>query len=139
MGTNYYVIETTRCPHCNGVLEEKDGLHIGKSSAGWCFSMAVHPDLGLTSWNAWQSFLADKKIRDEYGRIISLDYLRVVVEERSWKRPLEETPHGYASWGEFHEKNQSEPGPNNLLRHRLGSHCLGHGEGTWDYIGGEFS
>lgn len=29
---------------------------------------------------------------------------------------------------------------NNLLRHQiLKGHCIGHSEGTWDYIVGEFS
>jgi hypothetical protein len=42
------------------------------------------------------------------------------------------------------DRNYAEPGPNNLVRHRLdleerGQGCVRHGEGTWDYITGEFS
>ena len=36
--------------------------------------------------------------------------------------------------------NYAEPGPNGLVRAKInGVHCIGHGEGTWDYITGEFS
>jgi len=36
--------------------------------------------------------------------------------------------------------NQAEPGPDGLARHKVNDgHCIGHGEGTWDLIIGEFS
>lgn len=36
--------------------------------------------------------------------------------------------------------SRAEIGPNNLLRSRVdGVNCIGHGEGTWDLIAGEFS
>ena len=47
---------------------------------------------------------------------------------------------GYDSWEEFHRRNNSEIGPNGLLRHKVtGNHCVGHGDGTYDYIKGVFS
>lgn len=36
-----------------------------------------------------------------------------------------------------YESNHAEPGPNNLVRHRVGEHCVGHGD-TWDYIERDF-
>lgn len=87
MGTNYYT-ETpaceVACEHCS----EKRELHIGKSSGGWKFGFQGHPDLGLISWVAWQKFLADRPITDEYGRELSLDELRQVVEDRRAPRGL---------------------------------------------------
>ena len=37
------------------------------------------------------------------------------------------------------QNHHAIPGPNGLLRHRIGEHCIGHGDGTWDLIRGEFS
>lgn len=90
MGTSYYTEEPAceaACEHCS----ERRELHIGKSSAGWKFGFQGHPDLGLTSWAAWQQFLADKPITDEYGRTLTLDEFRKVVEER-WTPRGERTP-----------------------------------------------
>jgi hypothetical protein len=39
----------------------------------------------------------------------------------------------------FHRDNESVEGPNGLLRAAIGGSCIGHGEGTWDLITGEFS
>jgi hypothetical protein len=37
-------------------------------------------------------------------------------------------------------KNHAELGPNGLLRSKVDDvHCIGHGEGTYDYIAGDFS
>lgn len=47
---------------------------------------------------------------------------------------------GYINEEDFHKCNQSERGPNGLLRHKIdGKHCISHGQGTWDCIVGEFS
>ena len=62
-----------------------EGLHIGKTSAGWVFLGRAHDDLGLTSRAAWADFLgrADVAIRNEYGREISLAEM---VETMSTRR-----------------------------------------------------
>lgn len=40
MGTNYYLrLKSEICPHCG--RGDEGLLHIGKSSAGWCFSLHV--------------------------------------------------------------------------------------------------
>jgi hypothetical protein len=45
----------------------------------------------------------------------------------------------YKSEAEFHRANQSERGPNNLLRSKIdGVHCVGH-DGMCDLIAGDFS
>lgn len=79
MGTNYFV-RTDEC-ECCGRYED---LHIGKSSAGWKFSFQGYPDRDppLTSWKAWQEFLAGAQIRDEYGRDHTLDDLRELVANK---------------------------------------------------------
>jgi len=63
-----------------------------------------------------------------------------VITNRSWKYKQEYPNTFYRTEADFHRENHSEPGPNNLVRHKIDDvHCIGHGEGTWDLITGEFS
>lgn len=132
MGTNYYT--------------KLDGeeLHIGKSSGGWCFSLHVIPELDINDLPDWIDFLKLNKleIKNEYGEIISLENMMSIITDRKWKTDFTQPISGsnyYKSWDEFHERNYSEPGPNGLLRHKIGYHCIKQGAGTWDCIIGVFS
>lgn len=150
MGTNYYWNKGTRCPTCGKA--DHDPLHIGKSSAGWCFSLHVRRpedaewDPTPADLKGWQELWASGgEITDEYGETLSVDKMLdritnrgkeegVCGTDRYWHHPF------YRSAEEFHRANYSQVGPNNLLRHQLdGRHCIGHGEGPWDLITGEFS
>lgn len=132
MGTNYYLKKEAKpaCKCCQRPYEPQE-IHIGKSSAGWCFSLRVNPDKCITNWNNWKVFIEFAstegwRIEDEYGNLVTLPELIKIVEERSWD--------GKYMYSKY------ERGPNNLLRHPIdGKHCIGHGEGTWDLITGEFS
>lgn len=129
MGTNYYV-SLDICAHCG---RGDDRLHIGKSSAGWVFSLNTHPEHGIKSLSGWQNFLRGKMIFDEYGSRVTLAELLRVIRRRSWAREQRLEP-------EFLERNHAESGPNGLLRHRIdGRHCIAHGKGTWDIMRGDFS
>jgi len=111
MGTNYYVETLPPCECCGRAYENK---HIGKSSAGWCFSLHVYPDEGINTLEDWQKYFEGKVIKDEYGRIISQNELMEIITGRSH--------------------------PRGLYRHEIDySHCIGHGEGTYDYLIGDFS
>jgi hypothetical protein len=135
MGTNYYVMENY-CGHC----QRGDELHIGKSSGGWCFALQTYPDRGLGTLGDWRIFLDGKEIRDEYGDAVTMDALVRTITERSHAAARAQWWLGYASADEWYQQNHAEPGPNGLARHRIdGHHCIGHGEGTWDYMRGEFS
>ena len=142
MGTNFYW-KSTACETCGHSAES---VHIGKSSAGWCFGVHVYPENPELpqSWDAWKDRFAllPGVIEDEYGDVIVPDEMLQRVEQRSWK-PFDEHRWGhwyYESEADFHAKNKSERGPNGLLRHQIdGRHCIGHGEGTWDYLIGYFS
>ena len=139
MGTNYYVHDDeTRCPYCG---RGRDRLHIGKSSFGWCFSLHVIPEKHLNSLEDWLRFLKGKQIKTEYGDTITATEMEDIIINRGRDSGLEgKQPHGYGSWKDFHISNHSEPGPNGLLRHQAdGTHCIGHGPGTWDLIAGVFS
>ena len=136
MGTNYYVIRDV-CVHCGRGDEPK---HIGKNSAGWCFALHIYPDEGIRDLKDWEPLLMDPKARieDEYGEALTSEEMLVVIKERSWV-PKKEKPAGYSSWEEFYRSNYAEPGPDNLVRHKIGPYCAGHGAGPWDLISSEFS
>lgn len=141
MGTNYYLHENV-CEHCG---RGDDSIHIGKSSAGWCFSLHVineaWEDDKIINLELWKAKWAEPGtiIKNEYGEIITQEKMLAIITERGREKDWEKEPVGYRNWREFHKMNESEQGPNGLLRHRIGRYCMGHGEGTWDLIPGEFS
>jgi len=135
MGTNYYIIDNL-CEHCG---RSDEYYHIGKSSAGWCFSLHVEPKDNICDLSDIMKMWQGKQIKNEYGEIISEAEMLCIITDR-FSEMKEKKPFGYESWDQFHEKNYSEFGPKNLLRHRHdGMHCVGHGNGTYDFIKGEFS
>lgn len=130
MGTNYYWIEES-CPHCGRGSER---LHIGKSSAGWCFALHVMPEEGINSLEDWKERwnVPGSLIEDEYGAHITKTDLLSTITEREWRRAEPRSASYLAT-------NDAEDGPKGLMRHRIGRHCVGHGDGTWDLMPGNFS
>lgn len=130
MGTNYYLVQQTPCECCGRPYED---LHIGKSSWGWCFALRVHPDLGIVDLDDWRKLWAGRRVRDEYGTDIPIEEMEQIIIDRRSTR-------GGPPTADWLRQNSAVPGPNGLIRHRIdGQHCIGHGEGTWDLIQGEFS
>jgi hypothetical protein len=131
MGTNYYLRAASKCEHCGHCGED---LHIGKSSYGWCFALHVIPEKGLNSLADWAGMFEKfpDSIYDEYGDRFSPQQLLGLITNRSNRNA-----HSWNS--EFLEKNHAVAGPDGLLRAKIGHNCIGHGEGTWDYIQGDFS
>ena len=128
MGTNYYWFESDEKPHC-ATCECRDGLHIGKSSAGWCFSLHVYPELEINDLDDWQEKWKFGHIQDEYGKEISADKMLRLITERQG-RGIEPR--------RWYVENSAMPGPNGLARHIICGICVGHGKGTWDLLAGEF-
>jgi hypothetical protein len=132
MGTNYYWYKAPKCECCD---REYEPLHIGKSSAGWCFSLHVMPDRNINNLKDWEALfdLAGSYIRDEYHQTIPADKMLNIIMARGSAQPLTWTHLQFI-------ENHAVRGPNNLVRFNInGRHCIGHGAGTWDYIVGEFS
>lgn len=126
MGTNYYLVNS--CSKCGN----EEQRHIGKSSVGWTFALCTYPDEGIESLNDWHSFVSDGQIVDEYGNELEpWEMLLVVCVRASGQRD------GHSQ--RFLDENHAESGPNGLLRRRVEGICVGHGEGTWDLMDGEFS
>jgi hypothetical protein len=136
MGTNYF-LHSEQCPHCG--IEQKDTMHLGKSSAGWCFSLHVYPDLDLIDWHDMWSYISfcveeqGHEIKDEYGEAILPEVFFAIVWDRHAKQLHD---------AEWLRMNHAQPGPFGLARHLVdGQHCIGHA-GQYapiDYIVGEFS
>lgn len=112
MGTNYYLEKRMgRCPTCLGQYPD-ERLHIGKSSAGWAFSLHVTPE--IPTLYHWLPLLLEPgaRIVDEYGsRIHPEEMLRVIA----------------CRTGDL-KRNSS-----------YDNRSLTPGEGSWDYCEGEFS
>lgn len=112
MGTNFYV-ELPPCECCGRTYESK---HIGKSSAGWCFSLHVYPEEGINTLQDWKKYLQGKTIVNEYGENVSFERLIQTITCRQ------------------HLLADVE-----LNRHEIDGHfCVGHGDGTFDYLVGDF-
>jgi hypothetical protein len=127
MGTNYYWEQ----PACDACGRAPERIHIGKSSSGWCF--ALHVTDQIRSYGEWvRVFDTPGRIVDEYGDVIPTSTMLDIISERRGHGGPPPTEAWLAN-------NYAVPGPRGLVRHQLGPYCLGHGEGTWDLVPGEFS
>ena len=130
MGTNYYWHEKGRCEACGRSFKP---LHIGKSSGGWCFALHIDPAQGINDLEDWEKHWKRKGsfILDEYGDRVSSVLMKKIITNREW-RGSEMNRHELKHTGAVN-------GPNGLIRCAIGHGCVGHGEGTWDLMVGDFS
>lgn len=127
MGMNYYAKHGI-CPTCGHGAETR---HLGKSSMGWCFLLHVYPEERICDLPDWKLLWEDAVIVNEEGEPISTEAMLATITKRMGR----EIP--TRAWC---KENHAEPGPEMLARCVIdGSHCIGHGEGTWDLLVGEFS
>ena len=155
MGTNYYLVYnekvTNKCPCCEQEITKYKELHLGKSSNGWTFALHVYPEQGIHTWGdvLYEILQATGKggwIKDNYGTEVEIDMFVDVVTERSGPYTLEHSiaiATAYNTWykdvADYLKLNDAAAGPNILLRHKIGNGCIGLGDGTYDYLVGEFS
>jgi len=143
MGTSYFLKTEDDCKHCGRGPEP---LHIGKSSGGWCFALATHPGDSINDLEDWIRLWSQPGacIVDDYENRISPKEMESIIRDRSSDQPFDSDGRQtffsifYKSEEDFHEKNKSQRGPNNLLRYKVGDFCVKHGEGTWDCMTGYF-
>lgn len=145
MGTNYYLYDKPDCAACG---RPHPARHIGKSSGGWCFSLHVIPEDGIHALADWRAEWSKPGaiIRNEYGEPIEGAEMDAIIQLRvgrmEWHdEGLAKTwpDMGYRDEADFHARNYSKRGPNGLLRHCVGPHCMANGDGPYDLILGEFS
>jgi hypothetical protein len=145
MGTNYYMMKGQSVPESDythplsGLIREGTGvcakIHIGKSSYGWCFSLHVMPQHGISNLGDWK-VLVDRllgegwRIENEYGEALTVEELWKVVERVDWERQE------VTNCDQLKLPAAVRP----LNRHYVdGGSCIGHGEGFYDYMVGWFS
>jgi len=156
MGTNYYLVYNEKidsiCPCCEHKTTKDKELHLGKSSNGWTFALHVYPEQGIHTWGdvLYEALQATGKggwIKDEYGTEVEIDMFVDIVTERGSDNTIDEVVEknnrlGFSTVESVRyclAYNMAVRGPNNLLRCKIGNGCIGHGDGTYDYIVGEFS
>jgi hypothetical protein len=87
MGTNYYW-------HPGGVRrdevlgQETPNLHVGKSSAGWTFSLRIHPDQDINTLDDWRARWATGVIFDEYDHPVTAAEMEAIVTDRAHPKGL---------------------------------------------------
>ena len=135
MGDNYYLQPHPPCECCG---RQDPPLHIGKSSAGWVFSLAVYPAMGINDLTDWETIWEGKTILDEYDHEITVAQMKQIITERK-AGDRGHSPTGYSNWTAYLSVNRCEWGPNNLLRGRVGGGIIRHGEGTYDLCEPGFS
>lgn len=152
MGTNYYLI-TKQKPNIPRKIFYKlsEGIHIGKSSFGWCFALHVYPEHGINNFDDWKNFVShhENNVYNEDGVLIQNknSFFYGTIDDRYYEGSTRnlldygyDSCYGHNTYEEFLDKNHAIEGPNNLLRSKIDNvHCIGHGEGTYDYMIGEFS
>lgn len=92
MGTNYHVRTLPcdkACDHCG----ESQLIHLGKTSAGWCFNFQADPDWPRDdAFKRWLLLALSGPIEDEYGKPLTVGELLHRVYERHAQRSHLETP-----------------------------------------------
>ena len=143
--SNGYVWKNTYYPD----IEDLDrdyycSLHIGKSSAGWHFSLCTYPELGIESIDDWLELFKDNEIIDECDCTVKLETMMNTITKRdtySTKSEEEELAdlnslhsklgmRTYSSYDEFLKDNHASRGLNGLLAHNYGD--FRRTEGTYD-------
>jgi len=128
MGTNYYA-EFDACETC---VRCRDKLHIGKSSAGWCFSLNAFPDRGIKDLPDWMDLWEkpDVRIIDEYGCEKTKEDMVLTIMARVGRSRMTDPDRRWLS------ENHAVLGPFGLARHKIDGLCIGHGSGTYDLMDG---
>ncbi len=78
MGTNYYT-KTKTCKECG---HKQNGIHLGKSSAGWTFSFQYNGGRYYKNIKEMKEWLSDKEIENEYGESVSKEEFWNLVESK---------------------------------------------------------
>ena len=137
MGTNYYLhVDPCRC------CKRPDRiLHIGKSSYGWHFQLRVYPSENINDLSDWKPLFDKWPIFDEEGNSVSGTYMfSLITDRKNEARPA--TKEGCDSrnkfWKQIDGLDYVAIGMNGLYK-QINGQVVGHGEGPWDYVDGEFS
>lgn len=86
MGTNYYTTKKqTHCDTCGQKLPKVDivyDVHLGKSSAGWAFTIQANGYKLYKNWDEMKTWLKGKKIVNEYDEPVTVAQFIKLVENK---------------------------------------------------------
>ena len=91
MGTNCYFFPSPKCDSCE---REFEPMHMGKSSAGWAFSLHTYPQepKSIHDLIDWIEFIVKHpkgRIENEYGEKHTLESFLSCVMDRNHPRGLQ--------------------------------------------------
>lgn len=94
MGTNYYAtVKSQECEYCGRADEVT--RHIGKSSAGWAFTVRTYEDIAdLQDWDEWVT-ANNPVITDEYGEEVTWSWLLVKMLGKCYGNRKSNEPPAY--------------------------------------------
>jgi len=147
----------------------REGLHIGKSSAGWCFGLHIYdyndyrlndlfgaledfdPRSGppvsvlkrsIVDLDRWIPLFEKYGCVDEYNKDVSAEDMLAVIRDRSWLgNENAPTRRIPITYAEAIDAGGGDiDQASGLIRRRIDpDHCIGYGPGPWDYCKGDFS
>lgn len=83
MGMNYYAEGTVECKNCGEEHLCKNGVHLGKSSAGWRFLFAFNGGEYYKDVSSMKQWLKNRLIYDECGeRVSHKDFWEMVARKQ---------------------------------------------------------
>lgn len=99
MGTNYYTKEK-KCKTCE---HEPEGIHLGKSSAGWQFSFAYNSGKFYKNIEEMKEWLKTKKITNEYGDTVTHKEFWDMIESKQRKDMLNHVTECKGKYGKHYD------------------------------------
>jgi hypothetical protein len=84
MGMNYYVYINT-CPTCGRPAET---IHLGKSSAGWRFTIQANGYKYYKTWEQMKKWLKSKTIFNEDEERVEVETFIKLVEDKQFENDL---------------------------------------------------
>ena len=79
MSTNFYWYAQPPWDCCGRPFPR---LHIGKSSVGWMFLLALHPEAGINSLEDWQECWKTGTIISEYGIYLPDQMMEAITQRQ---------------------------------------------------------
>jgi hypothetical protein len=83
VGTNYYV-RPLDGDGGRGLETDEEGIHLGKSSAGWAFMFRAYPNAvpPVADFASWMTLLDIGEVYDEYGDAVPRADLLAKIEAK---------------------------------------------------------
>lgn len=108
--TNGIVWNDTYYPNkdaCDDVFYQE--FHIGKSSAGWYFNLAIYPEYGINNFEDWKNLFQNpqNEIYDEYGEKIDPQTMINNIINKG-RQDWNDSPEAVAAWKEEHLQIENE-------------------------------